>query len=197
MTQQIPPSENKNNLGCIPYVLGGCSFIPLFGVPFGIAAIIWGVITFRKGGWKPAVVGLCGVLSTFIVYLCTFYFGFVWGGPYDAMRAKTAKENLTGLVKRIEFYKVTRGQYPESLEEMSMGASNQERLLMMDPTAISAFTTDKMPGRHIYFYYKLEPDKKHYYLLSPGADRKLSTADDIKPDLAETERKSTGLLIQK
>ena len=56
-------SETKQDkLGCLPFVLSGLSFIPLFGIFFGIVVIVWGIIKIKLGGWKLILLGTLGIL---------------------------------------------------------------------------------------------------------------------------------------
>ena len=48
--------RSDRDLGTLPFVLGGMSFIPLVGVLFGLIAITWGLITRRSGGRKLALI---------------------------------------------------------------------------------------------------------------------------------------------
>jgi hypothetical protein len=115
-TQPPPlPSEERKPLGCLPYAIGGASFIPLFGVLFGIIAIIWGI---ARRAWQLIALGVCGILFTVIAYGALFYFGmFQRGGIYDKLRAQLAVTMLNDAVKDIEFYKLQHGRYPATLNE--------------------------------------------------------------------------------
>ena len=47
-------------MGYLSYVIGGCSYIPLLGVLFGLVVIVWGIIRRKEGGYKLIAVGwLC------------------------------------------------------------------------------------------------------------------------------------------
>mgnify|MGYP001051324413 CR=1 FL=1 len=106
--------QPKDSAGCLGYVIGGMSFIPLIGVLFGIIAIVWG---FKAKYPKLKYVGSAGILFTVILYGSLGYFGFVQeDGVYDELRGTMAKSQLTTAVQAIEFYKVQNGNYPESLQ---------------------------------------------------------------------------------
>ena len=53
-------TKEDKRLGCFPFVIGGLSFVPLVGVLFGLAAIVWGLIARKRGGGKLALVGAAG-----------------------------------------------------------------------------------------------------------------------------------------
>jgi hypothetical protein len=83
--------RDDHDLGTFPFVLGGMSFIPLVGVLFGLIAITWGLITWRSGGRKLAILSVCGIACSVILYSGLFYFG-LWerGGIYAARWRKSA-----------------------------------------------------------------------------------------------------------
>jgi hypothetical protein len=97
-------SETNEKLGGLPFVIGGLSFIPLLGIPFGIAALIWGSTTNKIGGKKLALLGGAGILVTLTLYGSLYYFGFAKrGGIYDDLRTRLAQNSLNALVQAVEF----------------------------------------------------------------------------------------------
>ncbi len=60
-------TDNQPRLGPAPYVIAGFSFFPLLGIPFGITAILWGLLSRKKGGRLLAILGTCGILVTIIL----------------------------------------------------------------------------------------------------------------------------------
>jgi hypothetical protein len=180
--------ENKT-LGCFPFVIGGLSFIPLLGVLFGLIAIVWGLSAWRGGGKKLALVGAAGIGFTILVYGALFYFGFAQrGGVYDDLRMKLAQSNLNSLVQSVEFYKLSHGEYPDSLETLK--ASSQkgsfESLYVIDPRISSAGKGDQ------YFYYR-KVDADHYYLRGVAPDGKPFSPGALVPQIAPSGGK-LGLL---
>jgi hypothetical protein len=186
-----PPAipQPQKPLGCVPYAIGGASFIPLVGVLFGVIAIIWGI---ARRARSLIVLGSCGILFTVIAYGALFYFGmFQRGGIYDKLRSQLAVTMLNSAVKEIEFYKLQHGRYPASLRE----AEPKDKMQMnsfIDPTFVRHKGTSD--GR---FYYELDPSGSFYYLRSVGPDGIPFTGDDILPTLTEDERKNTGLRLQR
>ena len=82
-------AEGNKNLGAFPYVIAGLSFIPGIGIVFGIAAIIWGIFTARKGGPKLAFIGMCGILLSLLLFGSIYYFGLVRRtGVFADLRSK-------------------------------------------------------------------------------------------------------------
>ncbi|RYG97371.1 MAG: hypothetical protein EON58_09920 [Alphaproteobacteria bacterium] len=60
-------STSQEKLGTFPRVIGGMSYIPLLGVPFGIIAIIWGLVTKKLGGKRLAAIGAGGIAVTVVL----------------------------------------------------------------------------------------------------------------------------------
>lgn len=175
-------------IGGLPYAIAGASFIPLFGVVFGIIAIIWGIARHARA---VVVLGASGILFS-VVYAAVFYFGMVQpGGISGWLRSQLAVYALNSAVKDIEFYKLHHGRYPASLSEVEPKGKTQIDNFI-DPTSTQGSGT--LNGR---FYYQLDSSGNFYYLRSVGPDGIPFTGDDILPALSEDERKNTGLRLQR
>ncbi|RUO38637.1 hypothetical protein CWE13_03045 [Aliidiomarina shirensis] len=161
---------NAKEAGCLGYVIGGMSFIPLIGVLFGIIAIIWG---FAIKHTKLKIVGVCGIGFTVILYSALGYFGFVQeGGIYDELRGEFAKTQLNSAVQAIEFYKVQNGHYPESLEILQKSLPENSMVFLLDAAQVNT-------GGKLYYYELI--DEGSYHIRSYGRDGVINTADDILP----------------
>ena len=183
-------NEQEKKLGAFPFVIGGISYIPLLGVPFGLVAIIWGLITKKTGGKKLAIIGGGGILFTIVLYSALFYFGFVQrGGVYDDLRSKLSETMLTSLVQSIEFYKVQNGKYPETLEILQKSLPQNSMVTVFDPTDV------QIGGQPRYYHYELI-DNEHYYLLGVGPDGHAFTADDVVPKINLDPESKLGLVIK-
>jgi hypothetical protein len=181
--------ESQRRLNWLPYAVGGASFIPLVGAPFGVIAIIWGI---ARRARSLIVLGSCGILFTVIAYGALFYFGmFQRGGIYDKLRSQLAVTMLDSAVKDIEFYKLQHGGYPASLSEVEPKPKTRINNFI-DPTS-----TQRGGTLNSRFYYQLDPSGNFYYLRSVGPDGIPFTGDDILPTLTEDERKNTGLRLQR
>jgi hypothetical protein len=180
--------QNKNKWRALPYVLGGFSFMPLCGVPFGIITILWGLLSWKRGGKILVLLGTLGISLTIAIYGSLFYFGFIQrGGIYDSLRVRLAESSLINLVKSIEFYKLQNGIYPVSLDELAKSQKkSDEPIFIMDPTIVGP----RVQGRE--FYYEVTKDGSSYYLLGVGIDGIPFTSDDILPKI---DNKNTGLLF--
>jgi hypothetical protein len=183
-----PPRAEPTSVGCLPYVIGGASFIPLVGVLFGLIAIIWGI---TRRTWHIVALGACGIGFTVLVYGALFYFGlFQRGGMYDKLRSQLAVTMLNDAVKDIEFYKLQHGRYPATLSEVEPKDKMQINHFI-DPTFMQRSSKDT------HFYYQSDPSGSFYFLRSVGSDGVPFTPDDIVPTIAEDERKNTGLRIER
>jgi hypothetical protein len=181
----------EERLEGIAFVIGGLSFIPLLGIPFGIVAIVWGFSTKKSGGKKLALIGGLGILVTVALYGGLFYFGFVKrGGIYDDLRAQLAQSTLYSVVQAIEFYRVQHGSYPESLKALQESLPKDSTVFVFDPSDV------KFAGRSRYFYYE-RVGADHYYLRGVGRDGVPFTADDILPQVQMTPGSKIGLLVER
>src|SRR6218665_4135477 len=114
MDSPPPLEKTQQKLGCLAYAMGGASFIPLLGVPFGIVSVVYGIICRKHGGVMLAILGGGGILFTVTLYSFLFYFGFVQrGGVYDELKSKQAEGQLTHAIRELEYYKTQHGRYPD------------------------------------------------------------------------------------
>jgi hypothetical protein len=186
-----PMGEPDEKLGGFPFVIGGLSFIPLVGIPFGIVALIWGITTRKLGGMKLALIGSLGIIFTVVLYGGLFYFGFVKrGGLYDDLRTKLAQSSLSSVVQAVEFYRFQHGSYPESLKALQESLPKDSMVLVFDPTDV------KFSGKPKYFYYE-RVGADHYYLRGVGPDGLPFTSDDVLPQIRFTPGSKLGLLIER
>jgi hypothetical protein len=181
-------TKDDTRLGCFPFVIGSLSFVPLFGVLFGLVAIVWGLSARKRGGGKLALVGAAGIAFSVLLYGGLFYFGFVQrGGLYDDLRAKLAQSNLNALVTSVEFYKLGHGEYPDTLDTLkaSLKKDSIEAITIIDPRVNASGQTGQ-------FYYK-RVDADHYYLRGVAPDGKPFSPGALVPEVTVTSGK-IGLL---
>ncbi len=185
----VAAEETRDRLGGLPFVIGGISFIPLIGILFGLAAIVWSLATRKRGRGKLALLGIAGILFSVLLYGALFYFGLMQrGGVYDDLRASAAKSELNSLVLAVEGFKQMHGTYPESLESLRNSLPKDTALPIIDPTQT------RMGSAPMNFYYQ-RVDADHYYLRGVGPDGKPLTADDVLPDVGQMPDTKSGLLI--
>ena len=184
-------NEKQQTLGKFPFVVGGMSFIPGFGVLFGLIAIVWGLVTKKTGGKKLALIGATGIAFGALLYAAFYYFAVVQrGGIYDDLRAKLAETTITSVVQAIEFYKVQNGRYPESLDVLRKSLPESTAMIVFDPTDA------RTSGQARYYYYELI-DADHYYLLGVGTDGRPFTQDDLLPKIDVGAQSKVGLVIKR
>ena len=164
--------------GKLAFVVGGLSFIPLIGVLFGLVAVAWGLVKWKSGGSKLALIGAGGIAFSFILFGGLFYFGFVQrGGIYDNLRTKLAQSDLNSLVPLIETYRLTHGSYPESLEALKVS-------LPKDSLGAATLYDPRISKQKQFFYYaKVGSD--HYYLRGVAPDGKPFSPGSLAPEVAK------------
>jgi hypothetical protein len=186
-----PTGRRGDRIDAAAYVLGGLAFIPLIGVPLGIAAIIWAIVSRKRGRGLVASLGVGGIAFTIVLYGGLFFFGFVQtGGIYDRLRGQFAQQQLYTLVQAVEFYRLQYGSYPQSLEQLQATLPKQSVVITIDPTG---FRLGSLPRR--FYYQRVGTD--HYYLRGVGPDDQSFTADDILPDVTIAPNSKIGLLLDK
>ncbi|WP_136809924.1 type II secretion system protein GspG [Desulfosediminicola flagellatus] len=182
----------KEKIGCLPYVLGGLSFIPLIGVLFGVIVIIVGITKRKIGGWKLITLGSMGIALTVLLYGSLFYKGFIErGGVFDDLSKQLAESQLTDLVKHIEYYRIQNGSYPETLEDLQPKDKTdiQSFVFIYDPMNKGL----KLNSQNKY-YYTLFNEGQKYYLFSSGIDGIPFTQDDIYPIVQHNELSKIGYM---
>jgi hypothetical protein len=158
MSTDAPPQKTPSKAG---YVLGGLSFIPCFGVFFGIAAIVVGAI---KGNKTPIWLGAGGIAFSVVLYGSLFYFGFVAKtGVFADLRVKLATQVIKNDAGQIALYKLQHGHLPKTLADIP--SSRDAPFMTSDPWLKP-------------LAYKPNDDGT-FELRSAGPDGEFNTADDI------------------
>lgn len=65
------------HIGPIPYMIAAVSFMPILGVITGPIAVVWGLMTLKRGGKPVVVIGGVGFLGQ------TFFFAFLGHGYFS------------------------------------------------------------------------------------------------------------------
>ena len=158
-----------------PYWVGFFGLIPLIGFIVGLIILILGIVKYKSK--KFIGIGIGAMLFTVIIYSTLFYVGFKSDFGKKGWE-KHAQMQLNTLVKHIEYYKLTNGEYPDSLQQIENG---KEFIFLTDPTQ----TTQRRKN----IYYNYSNLGKQYLLFSSGSDGIPNTSDDIHPQIAN---KNTG-----
>ncbi len=172
-------------MGKAVYMIAWLSFVPVLGLLFGIVAISLGLCLKRIGRFKVIGIGFAGVFFT--VGLASFLTNYAFQGTF--IRSKLTQIVLDNIQENIEKYKVTYGEYPDSLEDLKKTPSDGAAEFTYDLMDIKG----KFSPRRLYFK---KVDNTHYYLRSSGVDGIPFTPDDMTPQLSSSQQPS-GLLIQK
>jgi hypothetical protein len=146
------------------WIFGGMSFIPLFGVLFGIIAMVLGTVKRRKG---PIFLGIGGILFTVFIYGNLYYWGVVaTTGPYAELKVPLTKQLMETDAGQIALFKNQHGALPATLDEV---ASSTLETVMFS-------MTDAWINK-----FKYVPQKDgHFQLVSAGPDKVFTTSDDIQ-----------------
>lgn len=181
--------EDRKAIGVGAFVVAGVSFVPLLGVLPGLIAVIWGLVSNRKGAKLVALLGAAGIMVTIALYGSLFYFGFAQrGGVYDGLRTQLAGTQLNQLVPIVETYKLRHGAYPSTLDDLAKDIPANSAVSIFDASGHD-------PTKPRKFFY--EPaGEGHYYLRGVGEDGQPFTADDILPDVTGG-LDGLGLLIER
>lgn len=163
-----------------PYWLGLLCLIPLIGAFVGLGLLLYGVIKY-KDKWLIAI-GAFGILFTIGVYGSLFYY-MKHGDLAKKGFAEISQMQLNSLVEDIEFFKLQRGVYPDSLKRIR---ENDVLAPIDDP-----IQSVQMRANSEY-NYKRVVDK--YTLFSSGQDGIPNTPDDLYPQVLITDSSKIGLI---
>jgi hypothetical protein len=163
-----------------PYWLGLLCLIPLVGAFVGLGLLLYGLIRY-KDKWL-AIIGAAGILFTVFVYGTLFY-AMNHASIFKKGFTSISQMQLNSLVKNIEFYKLQRGHYPDSLQQLW----DEDKLTPInDPIQISQQRSNS------YYNYQQVGDK--YTLFSSGEDGMPGTQDDLFPQITINDSTKIGLI---
>lgn len=162
-----------------PYLMGLLGFIPVLGCIIGIALILYGIFKYKDR--LLVLIGIGGVCVTI-----AFWSFFNYADKNNVFKegfVTMDKSTLNSLVTEIEFYKLQRGNYPDSLKQLQV---NNKLIQLFDPLLSGE--------KNNTFNYSLIG--KGYTVFSSGVDRIPGTKDDIYPTL-EIDTSKIGLTIKR
>jgi hypothetical protein len=163
-----------------PYLLGLLCLIPLVGAFVGLGLLLYGLLKY-KDKWL-SIIGVVGILWTIIVYSTLFYAG-THASIFKKGFENISQMQLNSLIKNVEYYKLTHGEYPDSLKQ----------LLEEDKLAQIHDPVQGMNSKgNLYFNYKKLGDK--YSLFSNGQDEIPNTKDDLFPQIKIADSNKIGLI---
>lgn len=165
------------------YWLGLICLVPLLGAILGLALLIMGLVRY-KDKWL-AIIGGAGILWTVLLYGTLFYalrHASIFRNGFEDI----SQMQLNRLIKDVEFYKLSHGDYPDNLKQLQ----DEDKL-----TPINDPVQGLSGGGQAYYNYEKLGD--HYLLFSSGKDGVPNTRDDLFPQVAITENSHIGWLRSK
>lgn len=165
----IRKKMQRNNRSKPPYLLAILCLIPLIGAFVGLALIFYGISRYKDR--LLVIIGSVGVLITIVVYSSLFLFYKYSKTSNDAF-IQLSHITLDKTVQTIEFYKLTYGSYPDSLEQLKR---LDETIMIADPILIKK-ASDEV---NVDFHYEKIGTK--FSIFSVGPDTIPHTSDDIYP----------------
>jgi hypothetical protein len=163
-----------------PYLIGLLCLLPLIGAFVGIALILYGIFKYRDK-WL-IIIGSAGLIITIAAYSFLFY-NLKYGKETSKGFAKISQMELNSLIKNIEFYKIEKGKYPDSLEELRV---DDKMIIIEDP-----LLTRKM-NDNIKSTFQYQKIGSGYTLFSVGIDEIPNTIDDIYPNISDKDERKFG-----
>lgn len=166
-----------------PYLLGLICLIPLIGAFVGLGLLLYGIFNYKDK--LLSIIGAAGILWTILFYSTLFYVGKSASFIKDSFE-EISQMQLNSLVKNIEYYKLTHGQYPDRLEQLR----DDDKFAPINDAAQGMNTKGE-----VFYNYEKIGDK--YSLYSSGQDGKPNTKDDLFPQVTIADSSKIGLIKSK
>jgi hypothetical protein len=189
--------REQDKISRLAYLPATASFIPLIGVGFGIAAILWGASKWRGGGKLVVYIGAAGIAFTVLLYGSLFVIGFQMSDSKEFADAQMAlsQSRLAEIMKSVEFYHLAHGQYPDSLHQLDESEGMERNY--GDTTVGTAFSFrfwEYQEHKSDFFYQRIE-NGSGYYLFGIGHDAEPFTRDDVYPPIPAASTDRLGIII--
>lgn len=146
----------------------------------GLGLLLYGLFKY-KDKWL-SIIGAAGIFWTILIYSTLFYAGKN-ATVFKKGFADISQMQLNSLVKNIEYYKLTHGQYPDRLQLLI----NDDKLAPIHDPVQGMNSNEEV----LYNYLKIG-DK--YALFSSGQDGIPKTKDDLFPQVTVTDSSKIGLI---
>lgn len=150
------------------YFWGLLGLVPELGAIVGLILVVLGLVKLKDR--VLVLIGLGCILFTLTLNYFVYYQIKKNPNLFGGIE-QIAEIELNTLVKEIEFFKVQKGRYPYSLNEL---LENGSMVSIYDP-----FQFGKNSAKESQFKYNLIGSK--YVLFSVGNDKVPNTIDDIYP----------------
>ena len=167
------------------YKLGLLGLIPLFGGILGFVFMLLGLFKYKDK--KLTIIGLIAFLFTVAIYGYLFY-NIKYNPETKKGFAKLSQQQLNGLPKQIELYKIQYGQYPDSLEQLRQ----KDKFIDISDPLLGLKMDNKIST--LYIYKKMGDQ---YTIFSVGEDGIPNTSDDLYPVISADDNLKYGLVNQR
>ena len=164
-----------------PYLLGLLCLIPLIGAFIGLGLLLYGLLKY-KDKWL-SIIGVAGILWTVGIYSTLFYVGTHSSAIKKGFET-ISQNQLNGLIKNIEYYKLIHGQYPDSITQ-----------LLDDDKLAPIHDASQGMNKTGIVYYNYQKVGNKYALFSSGQDGIPHTKDDLFPQVPTSDSSKIGLII--
>lgn len=163
------------------WLLGFLAFVPILGGIVGFFLLLIGLTRKRR---SYIILGIIGVTLTSAMVLYLNYYS-KHRGVFDEARIYDSKRRMKEIVKYLEFFRINTGNYPDSLQELTLPPT----ISPIDP--IQQVQPD---GANKGFYYKRIGNR--YFFFSKGFDGKEFTIDDLYPPLEDVQINKIGIILE-
>ena len=180
-------SDNKNNSkNSSLYWWGIVGFIPVLGAIVGLILTLLGIFKYKDR--NLILIGI-GCIAFTVILNSIVYFKLVNDPDFFLESTESISQfELNTITKEIEIFKLKKGRYPNSLNELDSSLRIEGNFVALnDPLQFGS-----QNNKSGYFNYYIIGDK--YRLFSSGKDKTENTADDIYPNLQSEESNSFGYL---
>ena len=86
------------------FVIAGIGFIPMIGIPFGLSALLRGVLTYKKYGKLLTIISIASFLPMTIGYGTLYYFSQKEDGIFAELNTSLNCDLLTQSIGEIEMH---------------------------------------------------------------------------------------------
>ena len=177
--------DNNKETPIILWIILGLSFFaPFIGIILAFIVLVFAILYNYKRRILMITLSICAIILPILLWIGLFHFltknqNKVFSDAYEQF----AENNLTTIVKELEYYKIQNDKYPDNLTQIK---SQNTILTFDDPIQTWSKAENKS------FYYEVRDSG--YFLFSKGQDGIPFTDDDILPKITCEEAQRIGIL---
>lgn len=174
------PVRPRAAIGRLAYVFAGVGAVPVIGWPFGIAAMIWGLVS-RKANSKrvAAIAAICsfGMAGFYALIFFTTLLPMIRNPDVllAAAKPQIVLTNLNRVRCHIDLFRRQWGRYPADLQELYVANHELDALLNISDLYGAPLGEGAFPP----FHYEPGTGPHGFELYSIGRDGEAETGDDI------------------